>query len=433
MPIDIRRVNVFQNKWQSYTSGLFYPDEPVVSTDAVLYDQATIDAWNTTDVIPNTTTSAYTAVSNRLNSAMGGNTRSITDRGTGALQGIIRDQGASGWAYDARYAKMQAVLWAADGSATRRNKVIEVLDSVKDCRGIQYTGRSTYEDGQQKLELSWAVPNWCEAAWIIGYSDANFDAFLDSVYQYLLWRVGGNWHGTMANARWSIANFRNSDTKRTDAMAFFEFYIKRAIYHATYDGTSIVPTVNLFWDDPNILTAAGHSTNTASHWWSSVTSSSPWTARDPRSGYTFASGIDAEFRRDWNHTAMAIAGWANCARNIQLYGGTVPAHAHARIRECANIFGQRVLHIVDNNGTGFNYVAGTESPSYPTYDNGGSGTVDRSFAHAMVWPYVVKTYLAGETPASVNSLIARSRVYAAAEHEGWNSVAAERLAEGSLL
>jgi hypothetical protein len=444
MPVDIRYVDAGQGKWKSARTGLLYPDEvpPTPELGAVTYTRATVDAWNTTDTIPSTSTSAYSNLQSAVSSFFsGGLTRSITDRGTGPLQGVLRDagQGATGWLYDARYAKCMALLWAASGTTAYRNKVIEVLDSVKDCRDIQYSGKgSTYELGQQKLELSWAVPNWCEAAWIISYDQepgyGAFNAFLDSIYTRLLWRIGGNWHATMANSRMSIANYRNSATKKADALAFGEFYIRRAVYHQTYDGANIVPTVNVYWDE-NPQTAPASSSVTVDHWENSVQSN--YLARDPRSGYTFISGIDAEFRRDWNHGAMALTGWVNWARNIIIGGGTVPAHAHARIVAFAAAFAQRVLYIIDHNGTGGSYAVGTQDPAFPTYDDGTNDEAgaDRTFAHAMVWVYVVKTYLGSAAPAAVNTLMTRSRINASGTNSttGWNAVAGEKMAEGSLL
>lgn len=443
--VDVCKFEAATSKWRDIITGEYFPDPPPVApSGVVLYAPDVLTEWDKTNVVPNTATSAYTRLVNRVTSKWGGLSKTIVDQGSGTLNGLVTAE-TGGWRDDALYGKCAAVIGkAAENSgdlATRDawwGKAREVLYAVKDCRDIQYgPGRSTFNDGQQKLELSWAVPAWCETAWIIGFAsdpgNAAFCAFLDSVYNRLLWRTGNNWVATMANSRISIANYRQSPTKLADAISFGEFYLARGAYHSTYDGANIKPVVNVWWDDPNILTAPGNSGGTASHWYNSVTSSSPWTARDPRSGWTFENGVMPEFRRDWNHDAMALVGFMNWARNIRVAGLPVPAHAHARIREAVRFFAKRVLYIIDNNGGGGSYAAGTELPGIPTFDRGGSGTPDRTYSHAVMWPYIAKTYLGSEAPADVDTLLNRSRIYNATEVAGWNAVAAEQMAEGSLL
>ena len=428
--VDPRYAELASQRWRSYRTGdsiLFSwtPNPtPTPVTDAVLYDETTvIDAWDTVKSPPNTATSAYTTLSNRVNARFGGNTRTIPSQGT-SLTTLV-GQGNT-FVDDARYAKCQAVLWAADGNATRRNKVIEVLEAFKNIRTIYARSKlTTPNGGQSRLELSWCIPSLCEAAHIIGYDDPIWDGFLNFIYPELLWRTSVNWQATMANSRMSIANALNDNTKRADATAFFNFYLARGVYHSAYDGGSINPMPNVWWDDPTVLSAPGHQTTTNDHWWNSVVVPAPWTAQDPRSGYTFVSGIDGEFRRDWNHQAMSAVGFFNCARNIVLAGGTVSAESHARLLAFATVFSARALYYLDN---------GTLSGSgYPSWDNGGSGTPDQSSAAIRMCWYIIKTYLGGSTPANVNTIInSRSLAYSQ-DSAGFNAVAAELMAEGSLL
>ena len=372
---------------------------------AVLYTPAEIAAW--------TTGTEYNALSSRVNSKWGGNSRTITPKT--AITTMI---GAGGTHRDdAMYAKCQAVLWAVDGSSTRLAKVTEVLDSVKNVTSITENGVALADGngqgGNMRLELSWTLPNLVQAAHIIGYQDDAFDVFCRYVFPLFEWRTGGNWFASFSEARLEIAAYLRDEVRWAEAEDFFDYHITRVIYHSDYDGLSIVPVTSQYW--PASKTGTVSTTLTASHWWNAVTAS-PWTAT--YAGWTFDDGTDCEFRRDPDHESMTMAGFCNSARTIVANGYTVPAHAHQRIKEFARFNAEKVLYYLNNSEA--------QLPGTPQWAYSFDGDVMKTS-----W-FVAATYLGVDTPADVTALTVHSAV-TSNWAEGLNYLAGERMAEGSLL
>ena len=134
------------------------------------------------------------------------------------------------------YLKVQAVLWAADGNAARRNKIVALLNDLRAVASFQWDSVEQY-----RLVAGWAATNLAQAAAIVGYSDPGFRHFLVQVcYPILDWTGGPNWHASFADSKLAIAAYVGDAALWADAKAYFYRRIAQQIYHAiTTEGRSI--------------------------------------------------------------------------------------------------------------------------------------------------------------------------------------------------
>lgn len=344
-----------------------------------VYSQAEIDAWSTSS-------SKYADLAA---SSSGSTTRTIVDKGTSITTTTARSQVLS----DSIYAKGAACLWAADANTNRRNKVIEVLDSVKDV--TVYAS----EAGQDNLVAGWFTTNLCQAAAIIGYSNAQFNTFLrDLIYDMLDWTTGGNWFASFADSRLAIAAYLEDEALWADAMAYFEFVIRQTIYHSDYDLGFVVPCRNGTW--PAKLTGSINTTRTINHW--GGTFGNPQIETDLVAEYPagspgtpFPDGTDCERLRDLSHVCFTQAAFMHACRTVLAQGETLPQHCYDRIRALYDYHGGRVLQYL-NLGT----VPNPQPLEVP---------LDGGEAYHMSW-HGAKKLFGIDTPQNVLDILAEPEV-----------------------
>lgn len=349
-----------------------------------VYTQAEIDAWSTSSP-------EYT----RLASSWAGNVnRPFTSYGT-EISSVERDllKDESG------YMKVQAVLWAADGNAARKAKVATMLDELRTVTSWEWDAVEQY-----RLVAGWACTNLAQAAAIIDYQDPEFKTFLtDECYPILDWTGGGNWHASFADSKLAIAAYIENPVLWADAKAYFEKRIGQSIFHATYDGTKVLPLLS---DNGNPNVAL-----TKSHWggyWGVSQINDDFTPVDPAS---FPDGTNAERTRDLGHVSMGLGAWMHAARTIRAQNDTLSPQAHDRLLAAYVHHGYRVLTYL-NTGT---------IPAPTTQNGDGGGSLNQAWFGARV---LFKT----ETPADVVALCnhADVKTYPAA---GANHLVAEAFAD----
>lgn len=360
----------------------------------VVYTKAEIDAWSTSSP-------EYT----RLKSSWAGNVgRPHAVYGT-EISSVERDvlKDESG------YMKVEAVLWAADGSAARRAKVVSMLDEL---RGVTSWQRDTGE--QYRLVAGWACTNIAQAASIIGYQDAGLTRFLvEECYPILDWPQNPNWQASFADSRLAIAAYAGDPALWADAKAYFYERIAQSIYHSSYDGATVAP----------LRDASGTAMTTATldHWGKNAKSAG---AQVKVSGSSFVlvdpalavNGANAERRRDLGHVSMSLGAWMHGARTILAQGDTLEPHARARLLAAYAHHAQRVGAHLDTGVVPYPSVASPPA----------SATADGS--RFQGW-YGARRLFGAATPAAVTNMLGRSPVkgYAAA---GANHMVAEAFADG---
>lgn len=377
------------DQWVNFRSG---GTSSGLALGRVVYTQSEIDAW--------TTGSAYTALAA---DGWGSTSRSVTDHGTATMdtitQSLIRDDGG--------YAKVQAVLWAVDGSPTRLAKVIEVLDGVKDITAHA----TTSSQGQRNLECSWGFTNMVQAAAIIGranYDNAQFDSFLENIaYPMMDWSTGMNWLASFIDCRFAIASYLEDATLWADAMDYLDYRIKQCIFHDTYDSGVVEPIRNSSgWPNiwPDVVNGSINDGLTLTHWNDQVSTGSPYELTAP-------DGTSAERLRDMSHESQGMSSLIHACRTIEACGGTVPTHVHERVKAFVNYHASRVLYHAE---TGL-YLApeGDQEP-------GGGAMYDGWFG--------AKKYLGADASSDVDDLLVHSEV-TSRDIGGANQTVAERLAD----
>lgn len=292
-------------------------DPPVaVASPYPIYTQAEVDGWSTSNP-------EYT----RLAGSWAGNvTRTYAPYGTqvdSVERDVLKDE--------AVYIKTQAVLWAADGNATRRSKVIALLD---DMRSITSWANDSVQ--QYRLVAGWASTNLAQAAAIVGYHDAEFTRFLVQVnYPIMDWTGANNWEASFADSKLAIAVYLKDSALYGDAKAYFYSHIQESIWHSAYDGNKVRP----------ILKADGTPDITATirNW------GGYFGAAQVKSDLTFVDpsyvvdGFDCETIRDLGHVSMGLGAWMHGARTILAHGDTLDRDAYDRLRAGYALHAKRVL------------------------------------------------------------------------------------------
>ncbi len=351
-----------------------------------VYTRAQIDAW-----------SSGTAEYSRLAGSWAGNVnRSYEPFGTeisSVERDVFRDQSV--------YLKVQAVLWAADGNAARRAKVIALLNELRTVTSFQWDEKEQY-----RLVAGWSATNLAQAAAIVGYSDAAFKRFLVSVcYPILDWPGNPNWHASFSDSKLAIAAYAGQSTLWADAKAYFNKRIAQSIYHATYDGNKVKPLLNA-----NGTPSVG---NTRNHWGGGWGESFHQVNTDftPVNPAQFPNGTNAERTRDLGHVSMGLGGWMHGARTILAQGEALEAHARDRLRAAYAHHAQRVLAYI-NTGV-------IPAPATARGDGGES--------YLMAWIGAC-TLFGSSTPADVQTLCRHGQV-TARPAAGANHLVAEAFAD----
>lgn len=355
-----------------------------------VYTEEWIDSWSTSDP-------GYTP----LTQTFGGNlNRTINSYGTAITSTAARNQLNN----DAAYAKCMAALWAADGNTARRNKVIEVLEAVKNVR--------TYstQPGQDNLVAGWFGTNLAQAAAIVGYEDEAFAEFLRTVvYPKLDWTTGGNWFASFADSRLAIAAYLKDPALWVDARSYLFFRLPQTIYHSAFDGSTVTPCRSGDW--PATQGANPNLNRTQQHWggyWG-VSQVGPGFAAVYQ-GEPLPDGCDAERTRDLSHPSMGLMGWQQAVSTVIAQGDTVPEHIWQRLIAAAQYHGERILFYEQNN----------VMPS-PTPVNGVGGTI------GFAW-WGLRRLLGGDCPEVVYQVLETDAV-TGLHPAGANHTVAERFCD----
>jgi hypothetical protein len=354
----------------------------------VVYTQAEIDAWAPTG-------SEYT----RLKSSWAGNaTRAHTSYGT-EISSVERDllKDESG------YMKVEAVLWAADGDAARRAKVVTMLNELRTVTSWQWDAGEQY-----RLVAGWACTNIAQAASIIGYQDPQLLRFLvDECYPVLDWPQNPNWHASFADSKLAIAAYAGDPVLWADAKSYFYTRIAQSIFHATYDGTRVTPLRN---------TAGTVMTTATLQQWGNNSKSAGAQVNQSGTNFVFVetglavNGANAERRRDLGHVSMGLGAWMHGARTILAQGNTLEPHARDRLLAGYAHHGQRVLTHLDTGTVPYPTVM--SPPSSPTADGSrfqgwfGARRLFGASTPSAVTTLLNRTGIVGYPPAGANHLVA---------------------------
>lgn len=380
----------------------------------VVYTQAEIDAWSTSNPEYSKLASSGAAslsktvwdfgADNVINSAGNPNCTNC-DLNTG-----YKDQSG--------YAKIQAVLWAADGNTARRDKAVAYLNEYREIGAS--TNPKPFEDDsaqQYRLVSGWACTNLAQTAEIINYQDASFKSFLRKCYEVMDWTSNPNWHASFADSKLAIAAYLGDATLWSDAKAYFYERIKQSFYHASYDANA---KVNPMHSEDNgnatrLHSGAGtpSSSNTVRHWGGQDG------VAQINSDYTFktiygapVNGMNAERMRDLGHVNLSLGAWMHAVRTIKAQGEQVEQHAYDRLLTGYSYHGTRVL--------GYLQTGSVPSPA-PL-------KIDTSPDKLQAW-YGARKLFGSATPRSVLDLLNRSDIQGKTA-AGTNHLIAEQFTDG---
>jgi hypothetical protein len=350
-----------------------------------VYTQAEVDAWSTSNP-------EYTRLAN---SWAGNVNRAYASYGTqvsSTERDVLKDE--------AVYIKTQAVLWAADGNAARRNKVIALLDDMGSITSWQWDSVEQY-----RLVSGWASTNLAQAAAIVGYHDPDFTNFLVEVnYPIMDWPGSNNWNASFADSKLAIAVYVGDEDLYEDAKEYFYSHIAQSNYHSAYDGNKVKPCLG---------SNGTPSSNVTIRNWGGY-----WGAAQVKADYTFVNpgyvtdGFNAETIRDLGHVSMGLGAWMHAARTIRAHGDVLEQHAYDRLHAAYTLHAHRVL-TYKNTGT---------IPAPVPVKGDGGGSMNQSWRGA-------KVFFGSDTPAEVTALCnhADVKTYPAA---GANHLVAEPFADG---
>jgi hypothetical protein len=383
----------------------------------VVYTQDDIDAWSTSS--PEYTRLAATGAASLTRTPWVYGTE-INSGGDGRCTGCDLNDG---FRDQSGYAKVQAVLWAADGNPARKNKVIAYLNEYRTVTSIEWDPIE-----QWRLVSGWACTNLAQAAEIIDYRDAQFQRFLHDVcYPIMDWGGGANWLGSFADSKLAIAAYLGDAALWADAKAYYYEKIEQSLYHATYDGNHVHPMHTE--DEPtNVGTSSSHvlprlhpppGTTTVGptqiQWGKNFDSHGVGQANadftlNPAFGPA-VNGMSAERLRDFGHVNMGLAAWMHGARTILAQGEQLEPHAYDRIKAGFGYHAGRVLHYAQT---------GTFDAPVPLNGDGGGSR--------FAGYYGAKKLLGSATPQSVLDMLARPEV-TTAPAAGANHTVAEAFAD----
>ncbi len=291
-----------------------YDTPQAVASPYPLYTKAEVDAWSTSNP-------QYA----RLAGSWAGNVnRSYPSYGTQvstANRDILRDESV--------YLKSEAVLWAADGNAARKTKIVERLNAMKNIRSWQWDSVEQY-----RLVAGWALTNLAQAASIVGYKDAGFTAFLRATYDIMDWPGANNWTASFADSKLAVAVYLGDAALYADAKSYFYTRLPQTAYVSKYDGNKVKPVLK---------NGSADISATIRNW------GGYFGAPQVKSDLTFVNpsyvtdGFNAETIRDLSHVSMGLGGWMHAALTIEAHGDTLSQEAYDRIRASYVLQAKRVL------------------------------------------------------------------------------------------
>lgn len=400
----------------------------------VVYTQADINAWGTSSAeyaaLAGTGAGSLTTSSVRYTPVKFGTEIDgpYTDDNSELNLGL-KDQSG--------YAKIQAVLWAADGNNVRREKVISYLKEYGAVKSAVTGTNTSYEwdaKEQYRLVSGWGCTNLAQAAEIISYEDTEFKRFLkEECYPIMDWPTNPNWHASFADSKLAIAAYLGDTELWADAKRYYYERLKQSIFHPTYDTGNKVGIIHQedkelspytypnglvvdSWVPPRIHTTSSpvHTSRTQAHWGSQLDSTLALTKAP------VVAGVNAERMRDLGHVNMSLGAWMHGLRTLKAQGeSATPEYkeAYARVLAGYAYHSERVVHYIntgDENG-------GQYLEPAPLQGNGG-GSRFQSY-------YGAKKIFGSETPQSVLDALALPLVYNYARG-GANHMVAERFADG---
>lgn len=374
----------------------------------VVYTKGDIDSWSTSSP-------EYS----RLASTCGGTLNpsgSCVARSTPVVYGTTIDSGSNpkdttneinfGLKDQSGFAKVQAVLWAADNNNARRVKVISYLEQFRTVTGYGWDPVEQY-----RLNSGWGCTSLAQAAEIINYQDEQFKRFLREVcYPNLHWSIGANWHASFAESRLAIAAYLGDPVLWADAKAYFNKSIKQSIYHSAYDGNKINPIhsedkavavknssgASIGSTVPSTLCTQNctpHLSLTKSHWGGgTIQINDDYTLKTSLA--PIVDGINAERMRDLGHVNMSYAAWVSGARTIRAQGEELEPHAYARLLKGWDYHATRVLAYIQT---------GTVPAPVPTQSIEGGAQFKQGF-------YSAEAFFGASTPQSILNALQRPEI-----------------------
>ena len=350
-----------------------------------IYTQAEVDGWSTSSPEYARLASSWAGNVNRTYAPYGTEVSS-TERD------VLKDESV--------YLKVQAVLWAADGNAARRNKVIALLNDLRPIRSWQWDSVEQY-----RLVAGWSSTNIAQAAAIVGYRDPELTRFLKDVnYPMMDWPGANNWQASFADSKLAIAVYLNDAALYADAKAYFYSRLAQSNYHSAYDGNKVRPVLaNDGSPSPSRTVQA----------WGGY-----WGAPQVKNDYTFVDpsyvtdGFNTETIRDLGHVSMGLGAWIHGARTIIARGDTLEPEAYVRLRAAYALHAKRVLA----------YKSTGVIPKPAPVRGDGGGSLNQGW-------YGARRLFGSDTPADVVTLCNHRDVkgFAAA---GANHLVAEAFADG---
>lgn len=374
----------------------------------VVYTQRDIDAWSTNSSeygrLASTGAASLTTTSSKyVPIRFGSSIDTVIERDSG-----LRDQSG--------FAKVQAVLWAADKNVARKDKVAAYLNEYRDVTSIDTT------DATYRLVAGWSCTNLAQSAEIINYRDPQFQRFLrDACYPIMDWTTGGNWHASFADSKLAIAAYLGDQELWNDAKLYFNERIKQSFYHQEYDGGKVFPMHKEDNGSNSAKLHTGPGTNdpgsTQTHWggyWGPSQVHADFSINTSEYGLP-VNGMNAERTRDLGHVNMGLYAWAHAARTILAQGETIDQHVFDRLFAGYEYHAGRVL----------SYQQTGIIPAPTTLKGDGGGSRFYSFESA-------KSLFGDKTPQSVLSMLERQEVKERPA-AGANHTIAEAFADGQAI
>lgn len=237
---------------------------------------------------------------------------------------------------DGLYAKALAVKWATTGDLAYRQRCRAVLDAYRMVESWAYDTAESY-----RLNCSWAVTNMTQAASIIGYRNAAFVSgfLLGACWPILDWKKNANWLATCSSARLGIGALAPDPSFYARAVDYFHDMIQRCVYHPAHDAGKVQPLLSWSTGLPTIPFTVDHWGQ--EHGVPQVTST--LVAEYP-AGTPLPPGCPAERRWDYEHPALANAGFAYSVRTIRAMGAQPEQHVLDRLAAAYELMATRFLH-----------------------------------------------------------------------------------------
>lgn len=398
----------------------------------VVYTKSQIDSWSTSS-------SEYTRLKSTSAACLDGpatTTNECNSKWTPINYGTRIDSGGNatctgcelndGLKDQSGAAKIQAVLWAADGNVSRRNKVVAYLDGFKQVTSYEWDSTEQY-----RLVSGWGCTNLAQAAEIVGYHDTGFETFLRKCYDITDWPTNPNWHASFADSKLAIAAYLGDSSLWANAKSYFYERIAQSIYLSKYDKGYVIPMHN---EDnvlnggtssslvPKLLHAPPGTQNTSrtvSHWGYGGNAPQITTSLKAEypAGTPLPDGTNAERTRDLGHVSMSLGAWMHGLRTIYSQG-QADMNTDSDYKKAYD----RLLAAYDyHSGRIYTYLTTGAIPAPVPIKGEGGPEFKQTY-------YGARTLFGTATPQSVKNMLLRSEVTGYSP-SGANHLVAEAFAD----